>query len=168
MHGPTAAAIRAGAAPRPTMAATVASRMPASAPFQPAWAAPITPASGSASSTGPQSAASTPRSRPGRSVTRASASGASRVSQGAVDLSAVAPWTWRAVTSRSAGAQGRSDARPVGGDPVGSVAAAQPDIEGAPDTLADAALAAEESVPNPGQGRPAQVPSASSRVAPPP
>ncbi len=44
MHGPIAAAIAAGSAPRPTMAATVASITPATAPRQPAWAAPATPA----------------------------------------------------------------------------------------------------------------------------
>ena len=49
--------------------------LPVSAPFQPAWAAPTTPAAMSASSTGAQSAVSTPSSRPGRSVTSASASG---------------------------------------------------------------------------------------------
>ena len=45
MTGPTAAAIRARSAPIFAIAATVASITPAKAPFQPAWAAPITPAS---------------------------------------------------------------------------------------------------------------------------
>ena len=58
------------------MAAIVASTTPPSAPFQPAWAAPITPARASAMSTGAQSAASTPSATPGRSVTIASALGA--------------------------------------------------------------------------------------------
>ncbi len=61
MQGPSTAVIRSGAAPSPTIAATTPSSTPPSAPFQPACAAPITPASGSASRTGPQSAVSTPK-----------------------------------------------------------------------------------------------------------
>ena len=41
MQGPSAARRRSGAAPSLTIAATVASITPVSAPFQPAWAAPI-------------------------------------------------------------------------------------------------------------------------------
>ena len=55
------------------IAATVASRTPPSAPFQPAWAAPITPASGSAKRTGWQSAVSTAMAMPGVAVTTPSA-----------------------------------------------------------------------------------------------
>ena len=46
------------------MAATVASITPVKAPRQPACAAPITPASASANSSGPQSAVETPMARP--------------------------------------------------------------------------------------------------------
>ena len=45
MHGPTAAAIRSRRAPERSIAAIVASVTPASAPRQPACAAPTTPAS---------------------------------------------------------------------------------------------------------------------------
>ena len=58
------------------MAATVASKIPESAPFQPACAAPITCASASASSTGPQSAVVIPTASPRTRVTTASARGA--------------------------------------------------------------------------------------------
>ena len=51
------------------MAAIVFSSTPVKAPFQPAWAAPMTRASASANSTGPQSADEAPMARPGRSVT---------------------------------------------------------------------------------------------------
>ena len=44
MQGPIAAATAAGWAPNRTMAATVCSMTPATAPRQPAWAAPTTPA----------------------------------------------------------------------------------------------------------------------------
>ena len=56
MHGPIAAAIRSRRAPSPSIAAIVESVTPPSAPFHPACAAPITPASRSANSTGAQSA----------------------------------------------------------------------------------------------------------------
>ncbi len=46
MQGPIAATMRSGRAPSPAIAPTVASTTPASAPRQPAWAAPITPAVG--------------------------------------------------------------------------------------------------------------------------
>ena len=154
MQGPRAAVIRSGAAPSAAMAASAASSTPSSAPCQPAWAAPITPASGSASRTGPQSAVSTPSSRPGRSVTSASASGAVALSQGAVTASVVTPCTWRAVTSvRRRDAQGRRGAAPGSGDARGLVAAAQAHVERGPDALADAARAGEEGVPHAGHGR---------------
>ena len=54
-------------------AATVASSTPASAPRQPAWAAPTMSPAGSANSTGAQSAVMTPSAMSGRSVTIASA-----------------------------------------------------------------------------------------------
>ena len=55
-----AAAMRPVLAPSFSMAAIVLPARPASAPFQPAWAAPITPASASANSTGAQSAVRMP------------------------------------------------------------------------------------------------------------
>ena len=57
------------------MAAAVASITPVSAPRQPACAAPITPASASANSNGPQSAVDTPIASRGLRVTMASARG---------------------------------------------------------------------------------------------
>ena len=65
MQGPMAATIRAGSAPSLTIAATVPATTPPRAPFQPAWAAPITPAAGSANNTGTQSAVRMPSARPG-------------------------------------------------------------------------------------------------------
>ena len=58
MQGPTTATIRSGRAPRLVMDETAACTTPPRAPRQPAWAAATTRASGSASSTGAQSAAS--------------------------------------------------------------------------------------------------------------
>ena len=66
-----------GLAPRATMARTVAVQMPPAAPFQPAWAAPTTPADRSANSTGAQSAVTMPRPIRERFVTSPSASGGS-------------------------------------------------------------------------------------------
>ncbi len=62
-------------APSPSIAAMAESATPASAPRQPAWAAPITRASASAKRIGPQSAAPTPSATPVRLVTTASALG---------------------------------------------------------------------------------------------
>ena len=90
MHGPTAATMRRGSAPREAMASTVASRTPPSAPFQPAWAPPTTIACGSANSTGAQSAVRMPRAMFGRSVTIASARGKSFGCQGASTTNASA------------------------------------------------------------------------------
>ena len=75
MQGPTATPIRLRSAPRTHIASTVASTMPAKAPRQPACAAPMTPASLSASSTGAQSALRMPKAIPGRRVTAAAARG---------------------------------------------------------------------------------------------
>ena len=61
--------MRSRLAPSRSIAATVFSSTPVKAPFQPAWAAPITRASASANSTGPQSAVETPMAMPGVSVT---------------------------------------------------------------------------------------------------
>ncbi len=57
------------------MAAMVSSVTPASAPRQPACAAPMTRACASANSTGPQSAVETPMASPATLVTIASARG---------------------------------------------------------------------------------------------
>ncbi len=75
MQGPSAALTRSGLAPSRAIASTVASITPASAPFQPACAAPMTRASGSANRIMPQSAPVTPRPRPGVAVTSASQRG---------------------------------------------------------------------------------------------
>ena len=79
--------------PSRTMASTVASSTPVKAPFQPAWAAPMTRASASANSTGPQSAWLVPSAMPGRRVTRASASGLSCHLQGSVTSTTSGEWT---------------------------------------------------------------------------
>ena len=80
--------VRSRLAPSVSMALTVASTTPASAPFQPAWAAPITRADGSTNSTGPQSAAVTPIARLSVRVTIASTRGRDAVSHGAVAVAA--------------------------------------------------------------------------------
>ena len=74
------------------MAANVASSTPASAPRQPAWAAPITRASGSANSTGPQSAVETPMASPGSRVTMASARGRALWSHGVSATTTSGEW----------------------------------------------------------------------------
>ncbi|KFI95785.1 hypothetical protein BSCA_1080 [Bifidobacterium scardovii] len=74
MHGPSVATMRSGAAPLATIASTVAPITPRSSPRRPQCAAPITPAAGSAISTGRQSAANMPSARPAREVTWPSAS----------------------------------------------------------------------------------------------
>ena len=70
-----AAAMSARRAPNFSIAAITASSTPPMAPFQPAWAAPITPASASANSTGAQSAVWMPSIRPGTLVAMPSPSG---------------------------------------------------------------------------------------------
>ena len=67
MQGPTTATMRSGRAPSASIAATAEWTTPPSAPFQPAWTAPTTRASASASSTGAQSAVRTPQITPGAS-----------------------------------------------------------------------------------------------------
>ena len=93
MHGPMPARIRSGRAPSRVIAATVASMTPASAPRQPPCAAPMTRASGSANSTGAQSAASTPSAIPGTRVTMPSARGLSSRRHGRSTVIAVVPCT---------------------------------------------------------------------------
>ena len=85
-----AARILSGRAPSSIIARTVASSTPPFAPFQPACAAPITLASGSTSSTGAQSAVSTPRAMPGTEVTMASAFGPSPGAQTSCTVTASA------------------------------------------------------------------------------
>ena len=68
MQGPSAATIAARRAPSRSIAATVASMIPLSAPFHPACAAPTTRASGSAKRIMPQSAPVTPSAKPGVAV----------------------------------------------------------------------------------------------------
>ena len=94
MQGPMAAAMRARAAPSFSIAAMVESVTPPSAPFQPACAAPITPALVSAKRTGAQSAVSTPSAMPGTLVTLASACGLASTSHGVVTVTARALWIW--------------------------------------------------------------------------
>ncbi len=81
--------MRARAAPSFSIAAIVACRIPDSAPFQPTCAAPITCASASASSTGPQSAVVIATASPRTRVTTASARGAFSRVQGS---SATTTW----------------------------------------------------------------------------
>src|SRR5579883_2630513 len=101
MQGPIAAAMRARTAPSASIAAIVASSTPATAPRQPAWAAAITPASASASSTGAQSAVTMPSARPGRSVAIASARGPAPGGHGSDTRTASAPCTWVSPTRRA-------------------------------------------------------------------
>ena len=148
MQGPTAARMRSRRAPSFSIAAIVASTTPPSAPFQPACAAPITPAAASASSTGAQSAAITPSTTPGRSVTSPSALGAPGEVQrcvptvsdlGRMDL----------VQGQELGlgvAEGLRHAPAVLAHVVGTVARAVAAIERRIEAGADAAAAGEEAV----------------------
>jgi len=81
-------------APSFSIAAIVASSTPASAPFQPACAAPITPVLASANKIGPQSAVVTPIASPGVRVTIASARGAVSRVHGSVAAIASGEWIW--------------------------------------------------------------------------
>ncbi len=101
MQGPIAARVRPGLAPSATIAATVVATTPPSAPFQPAWAAPMTEAAGSARRTGTQSAVRMPRAMPGRPVTSASARGLSSRRHGASTVTTSGLWIWWQVTRRS-------------------------------------------------------------------
>ena len=83
MQGPMAAPMLPSRAPSRTIAATVSSTTPDLAPRQPACAAPITPACGSASSTGAQSAVRMPRATPRMRVTMPSTRGRAAAGQGA-------------------------------------------------------------------------------------
>ena len=83
------------------MAPIAASITPASAPFQPAWTAPMTPACGSASRIGWQSAVSTAMAMPGWSVTMASARILPISGNCAASLTTAtsAEWVWCTVSS---------------------------------------------------------------------
>ena len=129
MHGPTAAAMRSTRAPSEIIAAIAWSVTPASAPRQPAWAAPITPASASASRTGAQSAVTMPSSRPGRSVTSASACGRSVVGHGSRDDHRGRRMDLVDAGQRRAGQDRVGGEAAVGLDSCRIVAAAQPAIE---------------------------------------
>ncbi len=94
MQGPTAAAMCSTRAPSEIIAAMAWSVTPAIAPRHPAWTAPTTPASVSASKTGAQSAVTTPRSNPGRSVTSASAWGRSPCGTASRTMTALGEWIW--------------------------------------------------------------------------
>src|SRR5579875_1028855 len=122
--------MRAGSAPAEVMAATRAGTTPLAIPARPEWAAPTTPASGSAISTPGQSADRTPRTRPGTVVKLASLgpaavsavlidpvlpdpvlpgpalsgpalAGSGGSLAGPVTRATVALWTWRIQISRS-------------------------------------------------------------------
>lgn len=81
-------------APGLSIAATVASATPVSAPFQPAWAAPTTRAFRSANSSGPQSALDAAMARPGTRVTTPSARGRSPPGHGLSATTTSAEWIW--------------------------------------------------------------------------
>ena len=130
--------MRVGKAPSPTIAATVASTTPSRAPFQPACAAPITPAPASANRIMPQSAPVTPSASPGVAVTIPSQRG--RASQGAETVDDVGrmdlighqqPLRRDAERRRHAGA--------VLGDGLGRIARADAAVERGVDALDDPA-----------------------------
>ena len=81
-------------APSRSIAATVASTTPVSAPFQPACAAPTTRASGSANRIMPQSAPVTPSASPGVAVTTPSQRGRASGAQCSETAIASGEWTW--------------------------------------------------------------------------
>ena len=64
IDGPSATRMRSGRAPSSTMRATTFAATPSTVPRQPAWADPITRASGSANRSGMQSAANAPSTGP--------------------------------------------------------------------------------------------------------
>ena len=94
MQGPSAAATSPRLAPRRSIAATVASTTPLSAPLQPACAAPMTRARRSANRIMPQSAPVTPSARPGVAVANPSQRGRSLGAHGSEIAVASAEWIW--------------------------------------------------------------------------
>jgi hypothetical protein len=79
--------------PSRSIAATVASTTPLSAPLQPACAAPTTRAFGSANRIMPQSAPVTPSASPGVAVTRPSQRGLASGAQWSEITTASGEWT---------------------------------------------------------------------------
>ena len=144
-----AATIRSGLAPSFSIALTVASTMPESAPRQPACAAPMTPALASQNRTGAQSAVRMPMARPGFEVTMASASG--RAFHGFSATIASAPCFWNTVSSAvRLDAQQFGDARAILRHVLRGVARAWPAIERGIDAGGNAALAREEAMAHAG------------------
>ena len=165
MQGPIAATIAAGLAPSRTIAATVASITPATAPRQPAWTAPATPAFGSASRIGAQSAVMMPRAMSRRVVTMASARGPLPGSHGIVTSTTSAPCTCMRPTRRSgSGADRVSGAGAVLQHRITRVATRQAAIEAGVGTAGNAALAREEAMGRVIRGR-ASVRQVRSRIA---
>ena len=148
MQGPTTTARRSRRAPSFSIAAIVASTTPPSAPFQPACAAPITRACGSASSTGAQSAAITPSTTPGRSVTSPSALGApGEVQRSLPTVSTSVEWIWyRVRRSGSSRPKRLGDAAAVLAHVVGTVARAVAAVQRRIEAAADAAAPGEEAM----------------------
>ena len=149
MQGPIAA--RIALAPRAELRswpATVASTTPASAPRQPAWAQPITPAARSAIRTGAQSAHE-------HAERYARAVGHQRVRLDrlvpprarSLTTSTRAPCTWRTVQGcPPAGRAGASARARFSLDPRRVVAAREAAVQRGEHALADPALAGEEAV----------------------
>src|SRR4051794_32313936 len=103
-------------APSSSIASTVDSTMPVSAPFHPAWAAPITRAFGSANRIGPQSAAVTPMARPSARVTSASPRGREALSPGPDTTMASGEWICQRLRKCAGGGGGFArGAEPQGG-----------------------------------------------------
>src|ERR1700730_7933064 len=141
-------------APSFSIASTVASTMPVSAPFHPACAAPITRAFGSTNNIGPQSAAVTPMARPSVRVTIASARGREVPSPGPARAHAVGR-----VALPHAEKMLRTDAHllrhtaAIFSNAGGIVAGAEAAIEAGIDAAGYPALAAKERVTQAGNGR---------------
>ena len=85
MQGPTAARMRSRRAPRPSMAASVASSTPPNAPRQPACAAATTPACGVGKQHGRAVGRQHAEREAARAVTMASAAAAPPAAQALVD-----------------------------------------------------------------------------------
>ena len=153
MQGPMPARIRSGRAPSRVIAATVASMIPASAPRQPPCAAPMIRASGSANSTGAQSAARTPSAIPGAAVTIAVGAGVFLARPGALDCD-----RGRAVDLMAADQTIGRKVEPGGCDRAvlphrfRRVARAETAIQGREHAATDPAMAGEKGMPYSGIG----------------
>ena len=148
MQGPIAARIRSGCAPSSVIARTVASITPASAPRQPAWAAPITPAARVGEqhrrAVGAEHAKRHARAVADQRIGRRGSGG--RVA-GARATTTSAPWTWRTVqrlAARDPEPGQRERAVPL--DQRGLVAAGIAAVERGELVPADPARAGEEAV----------------------